>query len=45
VLKRITVITDGIKELVEKYEIEKIVAEEVRTDYQNVHTYKVLNWI
>ena len=45
VLKRITVITDGIKELVEKYSVEKIVAEEVRTDYQNVHTYKVLNWI
>ena len=45
VLKRITIITDEIQQLIDKYKIEKIVAEEVRTDYQNVHTYKVLNWI
>lgn len=45
VLKRIAAITDEIDKLVQQYKIEKIVAEEVRTDYKNVHTYKVLNWI
>lgn len=45
VLKRITIIVNGIQKIVEKYNIVKIVAEEVRTDYKNVHTYKVLNWI
>ena len=45
VLKRITTITNEIDKLVQQYKINKIVAEEVRTDYNNVHTYKVLNWI
>lgn len=45
VLKRITIIVNGIQEIIEKYGITKIVAEEVRVDYQNAHTYKVLNWI
>lgn len=45
VLKRISSITDGIEKLVQEFKIEKIVAEEVRTDYKNVQTYRVLNWI
>ena len=45
VLKRISLITDQITEIVQRYQPLKIVAEEVRTDYQNVHTYRVLNWI
>lgn len=45
VLKRISVIADQLTEIVKQYSIQKIVAEEVRTDYQNVHTYRVLNWI
>ena len=45
VLKRIAAMTDDINKIVQQYNIGKIVAEEVRTDYKNVHTYKVLNWI
>ena len=45
VLKRITIMVDEIQKIVETYDIVKIVAEEVRTDYKNIHTYKVLNWI
>ena len=45
VLKRISVITEQIDEIIKQYSVDKIIAEEVRTDYKNVHTYKVLNWI
>ena len=45
VLKRISSITDGLEKLVQDFKIEKIVAEEVRTDYKNIQTYRVLNWI
>lgn len=44
-LKRIAIITDKIVELINKFDIQKIVAEEVRTDYKNAHTYRLLNWI
>ena len=33
---------DRVKELLQEYEIDRVVIEEVRTDYQNAHTYKVL---
>lgn len=45
VMKRIVLIVQQIAEIIKKYQPLKIVAEEVRTDYQNAHTYKALNWI
>lgn len=46
VIKRITKMTDDIEAIIQQQNpIDKIVVEEVRTDYKNVHTYKVLNWI
>ena len=45
VIKRIYVMRDKIKELLEKYDIDKIIVEEVRTDYKNAHTYKILTWV
>lgn len=45
VLKRISSITDEIEQLIKQYNIQKIILEEVRTDYKNVQTYRVLNWI
>lgn len=44
-IKRIIIIRDEILKLIDKYKITKIVAEEVRTDYKNPHTYKVLTWL
>ena len=45
VLARITKIVTELDKIIQQNNIGKIVAEEVRTDYKNVHTYKVLNWI
>lgn len=45
VLARIVSITEQINTIVQSQKIEKIILEEVRIDYKNVHTYKVLNWI
>lgn len=45
VIKRIFIMRNAIKEIIQKYKIEQIVLEEVRTDYQNVHTYKILTWL
>lgn len=44
-VKRIVIMKDAIKEIIKKYNIEQIVIEEVRTDYKNVKTYKVLTWL
>jgi Holliday junction resolvasome RuvABC endonuclease subunit len=44
-LKRIIIMRDGIKEILNKYNIKEIVIEEVRTDYKNAHTYKILTWL
>lgn len=43
--KRISVMRDGIIELLNKFEIETIVIEEVRSDGMNNHTGKVLTWL
>ena len=45
ILKRISVMVQQLQQIYDKYKPVKIVAEEVRTDYQNVHTYRVLNWL
>lgn len=44
-VKRIFIMKDNIKEIIKKYNIEQIIIEEVRTDYQNNHTYKILTWL
>jgi Holliday junction resolvasome RuvABC endonuclease subunit len=44
-IKRIIIMRDGIIDILKKYNIEEIVIEEVRTDYKNAHTYKVLTWL
>jgi Holliday junction resolvasome RuvABC endonuclease subunit len=44
-VKRIIKMRDGIAEVIKKYNITEIVTEEVRTDYKNAQTYKVLNWV
>jgi Holliday junction resolvasome RuvABC endonuclease subunit len=36
---------DNIVEIIKKYNIEQITIEEVRTDYKNAHTYKILTWL
>lgn len=36
---------DTILEIIKKYNIKKIIIEEVRTDYKNAHTYKILTWL
>ena len=46
-IKRIHTITDGIKEILNKYTIDKIVVEEVRPELgtQNIKTHRALMWI
>ena len=46
-IKRIHIITDGIKEILNKYIIDKIVVEEVRPELgtQNIKTHRALMWI
>ena len=46
-IKRIHIITDGIKEILNKYTIDKIVIEEVRPELgtQNIKTHRALMWI
>ena len=43
--KRILIMRDGVLELVKKYNVERIVAEEVRPDLQNSHTQKILTYV
>ena len=43
--KRIITMRDGILEVVKKYGVEKIIAEEVRPDLQNSHTQKILTYV
>ena len=45
VLKRISIMQDQIAKIIDDYNIEKIIAEEVRTDYKNPHVYKILTWV
>lgn len=45
VIKRILIMRDGLSDLIKKYDIKEIVLEEVRTDYKNAHTYKILTWL
>ena len=46
-IKRIHIITDGIKEILNKHTINKIVVEEVRPELgtQNIKTHRALMWI
>ena len=46
-MKRINVMKDGIKTIVEKYNPDKVVAEEVRPEngMQNVKTHRALMWV
>lgn len=48
-IKRIKSITKEIKEIIEKYEIEKVVLEEVRPEdnkaYANIKTHRALMWL
>jgi Holliday junction resolvasome RuvABC endonuclease subunit len=44
-IKRIIKMRDELVEIMKKYNITEIVTEEVRTDYKNAQTYKVLNWV
>lgn len=46
-MKRINVMKDGIKTIVEKYSPDKVVAEEVRPEngMQNVKTHRALMWV
>lgn len=44
-IKRIIIMRDNIVEIIKKYNIEQITIEEVRTDYKNAHTYKILTWL
>lgn len=43
--KRICVMRDEVIELIKKYNITHIIAEEVRPDGMNSHTGKILNWL
>lgn len=45
VIKRIYVMRDKIQEILKQYNIDKVVLEEVRPDFQNAHTYKILTWV
>lgn len=45
VIERIYIMKDTIEQLLQEHAIDKVVVEEVRTDYQNAHTYKVLTWL
>lgn len=46
-LKRINIMIDGLKEIVEKYQPNKVVAEEVRPEngMQNIKTHRALMWL
>lgn len=46
-IKRIHIMTDGIKEVLNKYKIDKIVVEEVRPDVgsSNLQTHRALMWL
>jgi len=45
-LKRINIMRDGLKEVVEKYKPDKVIAEEVRPEngMQNLKTHRALMW-
>lgn len=45
VVKRIIVMRNRISEIIKEYNIDEIVIEEVRTDYNNSHTFRILNWV
>lgn len=42
---RIIKMRDDIENIIKKYNVTEIVVEEVRTDYKNAHTYKMLTWL
>lgn len=44
-VKRIVIMRDGVAEIIKKYDVKEIVIEEVRTDYNNSHTFRMLNWV
>jgi Holliday junction resolvasome RuvABC endonuclease subunit len=44
-IKRIIIMRNRISEIIKEYNITQIVIEEVRTDYKNIHTYKILTWL
>lgn len=43
--KRISIMRDGILDLIKKYNIDTIVLEEVRPDNININVTKALNWL
>ena len=43
--KRLVVMRDGVKKLVEDYKIDTVVIEDVRPDNVNLHTHKILTWL
>lgn len=45
VIERIIKMRDQVKQLIKKYEIDKIILEEVRLDEINSHTFKILMWL
>lgn len=45
VFKRISIMQKFINEIIEKYNIQTIIAEEVRPDIPNSHTFKLLTWL
>lgn len=45
VVKRILIMRDRARELIKENNINHIILEEVRTDYKNAHTYKMLTWL
>lgn len=45
IFKRISIIQRFINEIIEKHSIQTIIAEEVRPDIPNSHTFKVLSWL
>lgn len=45
IFKRISIIQRFINETIDQYDIKMIVAEEVRPDVPNSHTFKVLTWL
>lgn len=44
-IKRIIIMRDAIQDIIKKYNVEQIIIEEVRTDFKNIQTYKVLTWL
>lgn len=45
ILKRISIMQKELDKYINKYQIKKIVAEEVRPDIPNSHTFKILTWL